>query len=132
MVSDTEPDAANSRNSATSRAIALVCLCTLSGAAAQILIKYGTNHVTQPGLWGYLRNLPLLAGLFLYGVNTVLMVMALRQGHLSVLYPIIALTYVWVTILSPMFFVDHLNAFKVIGVALIVGGVSLIGVGSRQ
>ena len=132
VVSNTEPDAARSRNSASTRAILLVCLCTLTGAAAQILIKYGTNHVTQPGLWGYIRNLPLLAGLFLYGVNTVLMVMALRHGHLSVLYPIIALTYVWVTILSPMFFVDHLNVFKGVGVTLIVGGVSLIGIGSRQ
>lgn len=131
-MSQTDPETATSRNSATSRAIVLVCLCTLTGAAAQILIKYGTNHVTEPGLLGYLRNLPLFAGLFLYGVNTVLMVLALRQGHLSVLYPIIALTYVWVTILSPMFFVDHLNGFKGVGVALIVGGVSLIGAGSRQ
>jgi len=31
-----------------------------------------------------------------------------------------------------MFFVDHLNAFKGVGVALIVAGVSLIGFGSRQ
>jgi multidrug transporter EmrE-like cation transporter len=62
----------------------------------------------------------------------VLLVMALRRGHLSVLYPIIALTYVWVTILSPMFFYDPVNAFKVIGVGLIVTGVSLIGVGSRE
>jgi hypothetical protein len=29
----------------------------------------------------------------------VLMVFALRDGELSILYPIIALTYVWVTIL---------------------------------
>ena len=131
-MSETELDTATSRNSATTRAMALVFLCTLSGAAAQVLIKYGTNHLTQEGLLGYLSNLPLIAGLLLYGVNTVLMVLALRQGHLSVLYPIIALTYVWVTILSPMFFVDHLNVFKGAGVALIVAGVSLIGVGSRQ
>jgi len=50
-----------------------------------------------------------------------------------VLYPIIALTYVWVTILSPIYFRDdHLNSFKVAGVSLIVLGVSLIGVGSRE
>jgi multidrug transporter EmrE-like cation transporter len=110
----------------------LVFLCTLSGAAAQILMKYGANHLTGAGLTGILANLPLMAGYALYGVNTVLLVLALRQGHLSVLYPIIALTYVWVTILSPMFFVDRLNPFKVTGVALIVVGVSLIGAGSRQ
>ncbi len=58
--------------------------------------------------------------------------LALRDGQLSVLYPIIALTYVWVTILSPMFFNDVINAYKVIGVGLIVAGVSFIGLGSRS
>ena len=110
----------------------MVFLCTVIGAAAQILMKHGASHATGAGLAGIIMNLPLMAGYACYGVNTVLLVLALRQGHLSVLYPIIALTYVWVTILSPMFFVDHLNAFKVTGVSLIVFGVSLIGVGSRQ
>ena len=58
--------------------------------------------------------------------------LALRDGQLSVLYPIIALTYVWVTILSPMFFNDVINAYKVIGVGLIVVGVSFIGLGRRS
>jgi multidrug transporter EmrE-like cation transporter len=132
VVSEPEPVAAVPGNTASARAIALVFLCTLSGAAAQILMKYGANHLTGVGLVGIITNVPLMAGYVLYGVNTVLLVLALRQGHLSVLYPVIALTYVWVTILSPMFFVDHLNVFKVTGVGLIVLGVSLIGVGSRQ
>ena len=132
LVSEPCLDSAPRREPAPVRAIVLVFLCTLSGAGAQILLKYGTNHLTRAGALGYLLNAPLLAGLVLYGVNTVLLVMALRHGHLSVLYPIIALTYVWVTILSPMFFADHLNAFKVTGVSFIVAGVSLIGRGSRQ
>ena len=61
-----------------------------------------------------------------------LLILALRNGQLSVLYPIIALTYVWVTILSPLFFDDLINGFKVAGVALIVLGVSFIGLGSRS
>ena len=79
-----------------------------------------------------LTNWPLLAGYGCLGLNTGLLVLALRNGQLSVLYPIIALTYVWVAILSPMFFEDSLNAFKVVGIGFIVGGVSLIGLGSRQ
>ena len=45
-------------------------------------------------------NLPLLSGLVLYGLSTVLLVLALKDGELSLLYPVIALTYVWVTVLS--------------------------------
>ena len=113
--------------------VGLVFMCTLIGATGQILMKHGANHLTGVGLIGIVTNLPLLAGYVCYGVNTLLLVMALRRGHLSVLYPIISLTFVWVTILSPIFFAeDHVNAFKVGGVTLIVTGVSLIGVGSRQ
>lgn len=108
-------------------------LSTLSGAAAQILIKRGADHIAGGGLIGILTNLPLFFGYSLLALNTVLIVLALRHGHLSVLYPIIALSYVWVTLLSPRFFpADHLNALKIGGVALIMAGVSLIGVGSRQ
>ena len=132
-MSESEPGtAAGPKPSASPASIGLVFLCTVSGAAAQLLMKYGANHLHGAGLVGILTNLPLLAGYVLYGVNTVLLVLALRRGHLSVLYPIIALTYVWVTVLSPRVFPDdHLNAFKVTGVLLIVFGVSMIGKGSR-
>jgi len=123
-----------SRTSALS--IVLILLCTVVGAAAQILMREGANYLPAAGSEGMalslLTNWPLLAGYVCLGLNTGLLVLALRKGQLSVLYPIIALTYVWVAILSPMFFEDSLNALKVAGVVFIVGGVSLIGLGSRQ
>ena len=73
-----------------------------------------------------------MGGYACLGVMTILVVLALRGGHLSVLYPIMALAYVWVTILSPMFFQDDINASKVIGLTLIIVGVSFIGAGSRS
>ena len=73
-----------------------------------------------------------MGGYACLGFMTILVVLALRGGQLSVLYPIIALTYVWVTILSPMFFKDDINAPKIIGLALIIVGVSFIGAGSRS
>ncbi len=123
-----------SRTSASS--IVLILLCTIVGAAAQILMREGANYLPAAGSDGMalslLTNWPLLAGYACLGLNTGLLVLALRNGQLSVLYPIIALTYVWVAMLSPMFFEDSLNAFKVAGIGFIVGGVSLIGFGSRQ
>ena len=44
--------------------------------------------------------MPLIAGYTLYGINTLMMVLALKNGEMSLLYPIIALTYVWTTLLS--------------------------------
>jgi len=64
----------------------------------------------------------------MYGVNTFLMALALKGHELSRLYPIIALTYVWVTILSIFLLPgEHLNFFRTIGIGFIVGGVSVLG-----
>jgi drug/metabolite transporter (DMT)-like permease len=114
------------------RSIGLVLLCTVIGAAAQIFLRYGAHHLTGMGMGGILTNWPLLAGYVCLGINTLLLILALRNGQLSVLYPIIALTYVWVTILSPIFFADTVNSYKMAGVFFIVLGVSFIGAGSRS
>ena len=108
------------------RAILLVCCCTISGAAAQLLMKIGITHFV-PNLWAIVTNLSLMAGYVLYGMNTLLLIVALRDGELSMLYPIIALTYVWVTILSYTLLREPPNAFKNIGIAAIVLGVAVLG-----
>lgn len=114
----------------------LVFICTIVGAAAQILIKQGAGHLTQPGFTGAVigmfTNLPLFAGYCLYGINAVLFVLALREGELSLLYPIIALTYVWVSILSVYYFHESMNALKITGLVVIVAGVAILGRGGRR
>jgi multidrug transporter EmrE-like cation transporter len=138
-----DPSALPNSSSAARRSFLLVFSCTLIGALAQIFMKRGTaemgTHVTlfavahQPGLFfqfclGMVRNLNLFAGYCLYGANTFLMALALKGRELSRLYPIIALTYVWVTLLSLVLFPDeHLNFFHATGIAFIVGGVSVLG-----
>ena len=76
-------------------------------------------------------SLPLLSGYALYGLSTLLLVLALREGELSLLYPVIALTYVWVTVLSFVIFHDRLNPFKLIGIVIVVTGVAVLG-GARE
>jgi multidrug transporter EmrE-like cation transporter len=124
----TEIDATAARR----RSLMLVFCCTLLGAAAQILMKTGANNLAHPGLIGMATNLPLMAGYSLYGMSTVLLVMALKDGELSLLYPVIALTYVWVTGLSFLIFHDTVNIFKLLGVAIIVAGVVVLGRGARK
>ncbi|MBV8807530.1 MAG: hypothetical protein JO033_02550 [Acidobacteriaceae bacterium] len=125
------------------RSFLLVFSCTLIGALAQIFVKQGTaqlgTHVTlvqvlrEPGLivrfcLGVITNMKLFIGYGMYGINTFLMALALKGRELSRLYPIIALTYVWVTILS-LFVLpgEHLNFFRTTGIAFIVCGVSVLG-----
>jgi multidrug transporter EmrE-like cation transporter len=112
--------------------VALVFCCTLIGAIAQILIKSGANGLNQAGVVAMLTNVPLMAGYSLYGVSTVLLVIALKDSELSLMYPIISLTYVWVTVLSVLRFHETLTPFKAIGVATIVAGVAVLGKGGKK
>lgn len=118
------------------RALWVVVFCTLIGAAAQILIKTGANHLRRPGFLGAITamftNPPVFFGYCLLGVFTALLIYALRDGELSMLYPVIALTYVWVSILSVVIFHESMNALKMVGVLVIVIGVAVLGRGGGK
>src|SRR5436190_13010715 len=98
------------------RSVLLVFCCTILGAAAQLLMKIGMAHFNPQPL-ALITNVPLIAGYALYGINTLMLVLALKDGELSMLYPIIALTYVWVTLLSYLLLGEKSNLFKKIATA---------------
>ncbi|MCY4586066.1 MAG: hypothetical protein OXB98_08530 [Bryobacterales bacterium] len=112
--------------------IGLIVLSTVSGAAAQILLRFGADAIEGANLIGIITNVPLIGGYACLAMNVVLVVLAFRGGQLSILYPIVALTFVWVAILSPMYFRDVISISKIAGLTLIVAGVSFIGAGSRS
>jgi multidrug transporter EmrE-like cation transporter len=127
------PASATTSEQARRRAVMLVVFCTFLGAAAQILMKLGADHAkAHPGLAGMITSPVLIAGYALYAVVTVLIVVAFKDGELSVLYPILSLSYLWVTVLSFFVFHDTLNAYKLIGVTVIIGGVAVLGRGARK
>lgn len=74
-----------------------------------------------------LGNLPLLCGYCMSAATAFLLILALRDGELSMLYPIIAMTYVWVNLLSMYFFHERMNLWKATGIALVIGGVAMLG-----
>ncbi|MFN3322661.1 MAG: EamA family transporter [Bryobacteraceae bacterium] len=114
------------------RSVLMVFGCTLFGAAAQVLIKTGANRLEQTDPLAMITNPALVAGYSLYGLSTILLVLALRRGQLSLLYPVISLTYVWVTVLSVWIFNESMNLFKLIGVGVIVLGVAVLGRDGRR
>lgn len=113
------------------KAILLVLFCTVLGAAAQLLLKMGSQGVDTSSLlniaWSMATNLPLISGLALYGLSMVLFVHALRNEQLSLLYPLISLTYIWVTAVSIVFLNESVSFWKIAGVIVIVAGVAFLG-----
>lgn len=112
-------------------AMGLTFFCSLLGGLGQAFFKAGSRHLS-PRPWDLLTNAPLLAGLGCYGAATVLFVFALRHGRLSTLYPIIALSYVWVFLLSWIHFrefQDRSLTLNLTGVLLILAGVVFVALG---
>jgi multidrug transporter EmrE-like cation transporter len=138
------PAAAPPRSSKKSnKSVYLVLGCTVFAATAQVLLKFGATHsmpamnpsdtaTWMPFLLALLGNYPLLLGYCFHSGNALLLILALRDGELSMLYPIIALTYVWVNLLSMYFFHEHMNIWKGSGIALVIAGVALLGRASSR
>jgi drug/metabolite transporter (DMT)-like permease len=115
--------------------VAVAC-ATILQTVAQLLIKQGTNQLGgNPSLTrvalAMLTVWPLFAGFALYGVVTVIMVFALRHGEISRLYPVMALGYIWVPLASVIFLDEPLSAIQMLGIAIIVSGVAILGLGGR-
>lgn len=117
----------------------LVFCCTLFGGVAQYLFKISTKqHGLLPVTGGRLdwmalaTNYPLWIGLACYGVFTLLITVALRDGELSTLYPVISLTYIWVIFISVLLLHEPLTAWKIVGVGLICCGVGLLGISGKE
>ena len=112
-------------------AIGLVIASTALTATAQIFYKIAANNMTL-SLASITSNLHLFIGLFIYGVAAMMLIIALKYGELSVLYPIISLSFVWVNLLSMRFLAEPLTALKWTGIIFIIAGVSFIGFGNKQ
>lgn len=110
---------------------------TLMIAVSQTLIKMGTAALgPDAGLMntalGILTIPQLFAGYALYGLVMAIMVLALRHAELSSIYPVISLSYVWVTIIAVTLFGETLNSFKIAGVFVICCGVAVLGRGEKR
>ena len=110
-------------------AIILVISATLIGAFGPILLKKASAKRLSK-LSSLATNYHLFGGVALYALGTLLFIPALKGGDLSVLYPLVAVNYIWVSLLSVKFLGEVMNKFKWIGIALIIIGVAFIGLGS--
>ena len=103
---------------------ALLCVCGIS--VGQLLFKCTANSQAISGNYLYPRTLLwLLSALLIYGVTTFGWIWTLQQGSLSRLYPWMALAFVIVPLLSSILLGERLQTTYWLGVAMIVGGVSI-------
>lgn len=71
----------------------------------------------------------LLSGFVIYGLGATLMIIAYRHGSLSVLHPMMSISYIIAFLLGFRFLGEELSAGKIIGLIAIIIGCVLIGSG---
>src|SRR3989338_6241240 len=112
-------------------AMGMVLFCTLLTSTAQLFYKYGAATL-EFNFVSIVTNTNLIIGLILYAVGGTILILSFRGGEVSVLYPIIATSYIWVSFLSIYFLNEEMNLFKWLGVFTIMMGIVLIGYGSSR
>ena len=106
----------------------LVLAASLIGSVAAVFLKAGADRLKEP--WPNWAG-KLAAGIALFGASSILYVWGLKDGSLTVLYPMISLGYVWTLLWSRMFFGEPFNRHKIIGLTLVLLGVFSIGLGNQ-
>lgn len=112
-------------------AIFLVAFTTILTSIGQFFFKKGAN-ILSFNILDIITNHYLIIGLIIYALGAILVVIALKYGELSILYPIISLSYVWVNLISKYFFNEPIGILKWLGILSILIGVSFIGKGTTS
>jgi len=114
---------------------ALILTGVLLNAAAQLLLKAGTNaighfefHVDRliPVALKLATEAHILAGMACYAVSLVVWIMALSRVPVSIAYPMLSIGYVINAFVAWQWFGEALTAQKLAGIGLVVVGVYLV------
>ena len=113
----------------------LLMLGVLLNAAAQLLLKAGTNRVGEFAFsWENIvpigaklaLNPPILAGLGCYVVSVVVWILALSRVPVSVAYPMLSVGYIVNAIAAHYLFGEAITVTRWSGIGFIVVGVWLV------
>lgn len=108
-------------------AIAMVVFCTVITSAGQIMWKFGALRLPE-----VFTNWPMIGGFLLHIIAAGILISSFKTGEVTVLFPMYATNYVWVSLLSFVYFAEPLNAFKWAGMAAVIIGVILLGTGAHK
>jgi drug/metabolite transporter (DMT)-like permease len=114
---------------------ALIFTGVMLNAAAQILMKAGTNAVGHfafssanilPIGWKLATEWHILAALFCYALSVVIWILALSRVPVSIAFPMLSMAYIVNAVAAWYFLGESLNPTKAVGIGVIILGVIII------
>ena len=113
----------------------LVMTGVLLNAAAQLLLKAGTNRVgtfafslenAMPVGWKLATEPHIVGGLACYVVSVVVWIMALSRVEVSIAYPMLSVGYVVNALAAWYLFGEAVSATRLVGIGIIILGVYIV------
>jgi drug/metabolite transporter (DMT)-like permease len=105
----------------------LALLTAIFMAAGQVLFKIGSTHLSVGSFTelfiSFIKNIYLLSAIFLYAATILLWIYVLKYLPLSKAYPLTALSYVLVPIISLLILNEPYTLRTFLGCLLILAGV---------
>lgn len=108
----------------------------LMGASGGILMKVGAGQLGHPEIHSFgqllsylfhlFTNLPSLAGVALYFFSAIVWAYLLTKLSISLVQPILALTYVVTPILAIVLLHEHVPGMRWLGILVIIAGVFIV------
>lgn len=100
------------------------------GAAAQLILKIGTNAVGElnnaVSLLSALFTPLVLIGVLIYFGSSLLWLVVLSKSELSYAYPFVAISYALVALLSSILLNESLPLLRIGGITIITAGVIMV------
>lgn len=103
---------------ALNKGIILMIISAFLTANGQLFWKFSqTNN----------KLINIAIGFLLYGLGALFMIFAFKNGELSVLYPLMCVSYVFALINGYLFLGETVSVYNLIGIFIIILGVTLLG-----
>lgn len=111
--------------------LGILLIAIALGAMGQLLLKSGVNTLGEGVsplyvLKSFIKSPRILGGFFCYGVSSLFYLVSLSKLDLSYAYPMIALSYVIVAILSYKYLGEGLPTMRIVGIVVIIAGVTMV------
>ena len=109
--------------------ILLVMTAAVIGSMGAVFLKMGAEPLRYG--WRNALNVKLAAGVGLFLGSSVFYLLGIRRGELSVLFPMVSISYVLGAVWSRVFFGEQFTKAKFVGLILIMTGVVFVGLGKQ-
>lgn len=101
------------------------------GAISALFLKIGATSIDyregyMQALWQMTLNPYIVGGLILYTIPTLLWIVLLKSMPLSLLQPLLALTYVVTPLMAMLFLYEPVSLGRWLGIGIIVLGVCVV------